>query len=49
MNTVRAALVTKSGNPLSDESLVELTLRVMSPAARISNPGVIYTFNGVAA
>ncbi len=32
MNTVRAAPVTKSGNPLSDKSLVELTLRVMLPA-----------------
>ena len=32
MNTVRAAPVTKSGNPLSDKSLVELTLRVMPPA-----------------
>jgi len=32
MNTVRAASVTKSGNPLSDKSLVELTLRAMPPA-----------------
>ncbi len=49
MNTVRAAPVTKSGNPLSDESLVELTLRVMSPATRIPKPEVVYTFNRVAA
>ncbi|MEO6974392.1 MAG: hypothetical protein ABI144_00795 [Gallionella sp.] len=32
MNTVRAAPATKSGNPLSDQSLVELTLRVKPPA-----------------
>jgi len=32
MNTVRAAAVTKSGNPLCDKSHVELTLRVMPPA-----------------
>jgi hypothetical protein len=32
MNTVRAAPVTKSGNPLSDKPLVELTLRVMPSA-----------------
>jgi hypothetical protein len=32
MNTVRAAPVTKSGNPLSDEPLVELTLPAMPPA-----------------
>ncbi len=32
MNTVRAASVTKSGNPLSDKSLVELTLPAMPPA-----------------
>ena len=32
MNTVRAAAVTKSGNPLCDNSHAELTLRVMSPA-----------------
>jgi len=31
MNTVRAALVTKSGNPLCDKSHVELSLRVMPP------------------
>jgi hypothetical protein len=49
MNTVRVAPATKSGNPLSGESLVELTLRVMSPTTRISIRGVIYTFNGVAA
>lgn len=34
MNTVRAAPVTKSGNPLSDTSLAELTLRVMPPATK---------------
>jgi hypothetical protein len=33
MNTVREAAVTKSGNPLCDKSHVELTLRVMPPAA----------------
>jgi len=32
MNTVRVASVTKSGNPLSDKSLVELALRAMPPA-----------------
>lgn len=32
MNTVCVAPVTKSGNPLSDKSLAELTLRVMPPA-----------------
>ena len=32
MNTVREAMVTKSGNPLCDKSHVELTLRVMPPA-----------------
>jgi hypothetical protein len=31
MNTVRAAAVTKSGNPQCDKSHVELTLRVMPP------------------
>jgi hypothetical protein len=36
MNTVRVAPATKSGNPLSDKSLVELTLRVMPPAAEIA-------------
>jgi len=32
MNTVRAAPVTKSGNPLSAKANAELTLRVMPPA-----------------
>lgn len=32
MNTVCVAPVTKSGNPLSDKPLVELTLRAMPPA-----------------
>jgi len=36
MITVRAAPATKSGNPLSDESLVELALRVMPPAIEAS-------------
>jgi hypothetical protein len=49
MNTVRAAPATKSGNPLSDKSLVELTLRVMPPATKTAMRGGIYTFNGVAA
>ena len=49
MNTVRAAPVTKSGNPLSAKANAELTLRVMPPAAEIAMLGVICTFNGVAA
>ncbi len=36
MNAVRAAAVTKSGNPLCDKSHVELTLRVMPPATEIA-------------
>jgi len=48
MNTVRVASVTKSGNPLSDKSLVELTLRVMPPATETATPGVVYIFNEVA-
>jgi hypothetical protein len=37
MNTVRAAQVTKSGNPLSGKPPVELTLRAMPPAAEVSS------------
>ena len=40
MNTVRAAAVTKSGNPLSAYANAELTLRVMPPATEIA----IYEF-----
>jgi hypothetical protein len=49
MNTVRAAAVTKSGNPLCDKSHVELTLRVMPPDTEIAKPGVLYQDNEVAA
>ncbi|MEO8331108.1 MAG: hypothetical protein ABI479_01645 [Gallionella sp.] len=49
MNTVRAAAVTKSGNPLCDKSHVELTLRVMPPATEIAILGVLYQDNEVAA
>jgi hypothetical protein len=49
MNTVRAAAVTKSGNPLCDKSHVELTLRAISPATEISMLGVSYNDDEVAA
>ncbi len=49
MNTVRAAAVTQSGNPLCDKSHVELTLRVMPPATETTTPGVSYQDNEVAA
>jgi len=59
MNTVRAAAVTKSGNPLPrrgsctlwvcDKSHVELTLRVMPPATEIAKLGVLYQDCEVAA
>lgn len=49
MNTVRAAPVTKSGNPLCDESHVELTLRVMSPATEAPSCRVLCMFPEVAA
>jgi len=49
MNTVRAALVTKSGNPLCDKSHVELTLRVMPPAAETAKCGISLLDNEVAA
>ncbi|MEO6975829.1 MAG: hypothetical protein ABI144_08140 [Gallionella sp.] len=49
MNTVRAAAVTKSGNPLCDKSHVELTLRVMPPAAETARVDVKHNVNEVAA
>jgi hypothetical protein len=49
MNTVRAALVTKSGNPLCDKSHVELTLRVMPPATETDKYGLLLLVNEVAA
>ncbi|MEO9038576.1 MAG: hypothetical protein ABI265_00970 [Gallionella sp.] len=49
MNTVRVASATKSGNPLSDQSLVELTLRVMPPATEVSRREVLCSFDEVAA
>jgi len=49
MNTVRAAAVTKSGNPLCDKSHVELTLRVMPPATEIAKLRVLYQDCEVAA
>jgi hypothetical protein len=48
MNTVRAAQVTKSGNPLCDKSHVELTLRVMPPATENMQSGVLYFYFEVA-
>jgi hypothetical protein len=48
MNTVRAAQATKSGNPLSDKSLVELTPRVMPPATEAAKPGILFMFDEVA-
>lgn len=49
MNTVRAAAVTKSGNPLCDKSHVELALRVMPPATETTKLSVWYKANEVAA
>lgn len=49
MNTVRAAPVTKSGNPLSDKSLVELTLRVMPPTTEAAGLEILFLDDEVAA
>ncbi len=49
MNTVRAALVTKSGNPLCDKSHVELTLRAMPPATETTALFTTLLVNEVAA
>jgi len=49
MNTVRAAAVTKSGNPLGDKSLVELTLRGMPPATEAVKARATDSDNEVAA
>jgi len=49
MNTVRVAPATKSGNPLSDNSLAELTLRVMPPATEAAKREVLCPFDEVAA
>ena len=49
MNTVRAAAVTKSGNPLCDKSHVELTLRGMPPATDVAANGMTAGFEEVAA
>ena len=48
MNTVRAAAVTKSGNPLCDKSHVELTLRGMPPATDASANDMTAGFEEVA-
>jgi hypothetical protein len=48
MNTVRAAQVTKSGNPLSNKSLVELTPRVMPPATEVIEFTIPFLDDGVA-
>jgi hypothetical protein len=48
MNTVRAAPATKSGNPLSDKSLVELTPRVMTPATESTQREALCSFDEVA-
>jgi hypothetical protein len=48
MNTVRAAAVTKSGNPLCDKSHVELTLRVMPPATDDAECGMTESLKEVA-
>ena len=47
MNTVCAAAVTKSGNPLCDKSHVELTLRVMQPATETGRLKVPHQGNEV--
>jgi len=49
MTTVRAAAVTKSGNPLCDKSHVELTLRVMPPATETATRGFADLFDEAAA
>ena len=49
MNTVRAAPATKSGNPQSDRSLVELTLRVMPPATEPAEFTISFLDDEVAA
>jgi hypothetical protein len=49
MNTVRAAAVTKSGNPLCDKSHVEWTLRAMPPSTDPSVNGMVVGFEEVAA
>jgi hypothetical protein len=49
MNTVREAAATKSGNPLCDESHVELTLRVMPPGTETGWLEVPHKGNEVAA
>ena len=49
MSTVRAASVTKSGNPLSDKSLMELTLRAMPPATEVSEFKISFVDDEVAA
>jgi hypothetical protein len=48
MNTVRAAAVTKSGNPLCDKSHVELTLQGMPPATETVKRNVPYLADEVA-
>jgi hypothetical protein len=49
MNTVRAAQATKSGNPLSDKSLVELTPRAMPPATEADELEILFPDVEVAA
>jgi hypothetical protein len=49
MNTVRAAPVTKSGNPLSAKADAELTLRVMPLAAEDAGLSKILLVDEVAA
>ena len=48
MTTVRAAAVTKSGNPLRDKSHVELTLRSMPPATDSVKCGITVRLKEVA-
>jgi hypothetical protein len=49
MNAVRAAPATKSGNPLSGMSLVELTLREIPPATVAAVFEIVCLDNEVAA
>jgi hypothetical protein len=49
MNAVRAAPATKSGNPLCDMSLVELTLREIPPATVAAVFEIVCLDNEVAA
>ena len=49
MNTVRAAAVTKSGNPLCDKSHVELTLRGMPPGTEAAGFRASHKVDEVAA